>query len=177
MVVAVSSLFGVWLYNQYLKTKPIKDILFWSSIISTPLGLLNLLLISHTNRDLGIPDTWFVFGDDVVLSVLGEIAFLPTLVLAARLCPPGVEAVLFATLMSINNGAGTVGTEIGALLTKWLGITESNFDNLALLSIICNLTSLYPLFFIGWLDEVGSVSEQDIEEQGSANTAIDTTAT
>ncbi|KAG7365605.1 folate/biopterin transporter [Nitzschia inconspicua] len=112
VVTAVASLFGVWLYNQYLKSKPIKDILFWSSIVSTPLGLLNLLLISHVNRDLGIPDTWFVFGDDVVLSVLGEIAFLPTLVLAARLCPPGVEAVLFATLMSINNGAGTLGTEL-----------------------------------------------------------------
>jgi hypothetical protein len=77
--------------------------------------------------------------------------------------------------MSINNGAGTVGTEIGALLTKWLGITESNFDNLALLSILCNLSSLYPLLFIGWLDEVGSVSEQDIENND--DTLIDTNAT
>lgn len=78
--------------------------------------------------------------------------------------------------MSINNGAGTVGTEIGALLTKWLGVTESNFDNLALLSIICNVSSLYPLLFIGWLDGVGSVSEQDIENQdGSA--VVDTKAT
>mmetsp|Transcript_52297 Transcript_52297/g.126450 ORF Transcript_52297/g.126450 Transcript_52297/m.126450 type:complete len:665 (-) Transcript_52297:2338-4332(-) len=174
LVTALSSLFGVWLYNQYLKTKPIKDILLWSSIISAPLGMLSLLLITHANRDLGIPDTWFVAGDDVILSILGEIAFLPTLVLAARLCPPGVEAVLFATLMSINNGAGTVGTEIGALLTKLLGVTESNFDNLALLTVICNLTSLYPLFFIGWLDGVGSVSEQEIEE--SEMKAIDVEA-
>ncbi|MGK3737817.1 MAG: hypothetical protein ACI8RD_008054 [Bacillariaceae sp.] len=67
--------------------------------------------------------------------------------------------------MSINNGAGVVGTEIGALLTKALGVTESNFDNLWLLSLICNLTSLYPLLFIGWLDEVGTVSEQEIEDQ------------
>lgn len=171
LVAAASSLLGVWVYNQYLKTRPIKDILFWSSIISAPLGLLNLLLITHANRALGIPDGAFIVGDDVILSILGEIAFLPTLVLAARLCPPGVEAVLFATLMSINNGAGTLGTEIGALLTKTLGVTETNFDNLALLTVICNLTSLYPLFFIGWLDEVGSVSEDDIEKE--AATAID----
>ena len=90
---------------------------------------------------------------------------MPTLVLAARLCPVGVEAVLFATLMSINNGASTVGTEIGAFLTKILGVTETNFDNLMLLSFICNLSSLYPLLFIGWLDGIGSVSEQEIEEQ------------
>jgi len=164
---AFASLFGVWLYNSYLKTKSIKDILYWSTIISFPLGLLDLVLITHANRAIGIPDTWFVFGDDVVLSVLGEIAFLPSLVLAARLCPKGVEAVLFATLMSINNGAGTIGTEVGAFLTKTLGVTETNFDNLALLSFVCNLTSLYPLLFIGWLDGVGSVSEQEIEDEAA----------
>ena len=180
LIGAISSLFGVWLYNSYLKTKAIKDILYWSTIISFPLGLLDLVLITHANRAIGIPDTWFVLGDDVILSVLGEIAFLPSLVLAARLCPKGVEAVLFATLMSINNGAGTVGTEIGAALTKALGVTESNFDNLALLSFLCNLTSLYPLLFIGWLDGVGSVSEQEIEDeaaaQAAAATVIDTDA-
>ncbi|CAB9525633.1 biopterin transporter 1, chloroplastic [Seminavis robusta] len=163
LVTAGASLVGVWLYNRFLKTVPIKDILFWSSIVATPLGLSSLLLITHANRELGIPDAAFVFGDDVALAVLGEFAFLPTLVLAARLCPPGVEAVLFATLMSIYNGAGTVGTEVGALLTKALGVTESNFDNLGLLTIICNLSSLYPLFFIGWLDEVGAASEQEEE--------------
>ena len=165
---AIASLFGVFLYNQYLKTKPIKDILFWSSIISTPLGLSSLLLISHANRSLGIPDGAFVFGDDVALSILGEIAFLPTLVMAARLCPPGVEAVLFATLMSINNAAGTLGTELGALLTKQLGVTETNFDNLGLLTAICSLSSLYPLVFIGWLDEVGSKSEEELEKEAEA---------
>eukprot|EP00980_Cylindrotheca_fusiformis_P025900 scaffold14838_cov129-Cylindrotheca_fusiformis.AAC.5 len=175
LVCAIASLFGVFVYNQYLKTRPIKDILFWSSIISTPLGLSSLLLITHANRSLGIPDGAFVFGDDVALSILGEIAFLPTLVLAARLCPPGVEAVLFATLMSINNGASTLGTEIGALLTRQLGVTESNFDNLGLLTVICNLSSLYPLFFIGWLDEVGSKSEEELEQQETATAAGNTT--
>ena len=93
----------------------------------------------------------------------GEIAFLPTLVLAARLCPPGVEAVLFATLMSIYNGASTVGTEIGAALTKVLGVTETDFSNLALLTIICNVSSLLPLVFIGMLDGVGDESQEEME--------------
>ena len=88
---------------------------------------------------------------------------MPTLVLAARLCPPGVEAVLFATLMSIYNGASTVGTEVGAALTKVLGVTESDFSNLALLTIICNVSSLLPLVFIGWLDGVGDESQEEME--------------
>ncbi|KAL7459621.1 hypothetical protein ACHAWC_011456 [Mediolabrus comicus] len=163
LVTAVSSLLGVWLYNQYLKRVPIKDVLLWTSIASVPLGLTQLLLISHYNRELGIPDGLFVLGDDVVLSILGEMAFLPTLVLAARLCPHGVEAVLFATLMSIYNGASTVGTEVGAALTKFLSVTETDFSNLALLTIICNISSLLPLVFIGWLDGIGDESEEEME--------------
>lgn len=146
----------------------IKDILLWTTLASTPLGLSQLLLISHTNRSLGIPDEAFVFGDDVALAIFGELAFLPTLVLAARICPPGVEAVLFATLMSIFNGASAVGTEVGAALTKTLGVTESNFDNLGLLTTICNLSSLYPLLFLGWLDDVGSTSEDDLYNDENA---------
>ena len=163
LVTAASSLLGVWLYNQYLRRVAIKDVLLWTSLISVPLGLTQLILISHYNRELGIPDGVFVFGDDVVLSILGQIAFLPTLVLAAKLCPPGVEAVLFATLMSIYNGASTVGTEVGAALTKILGVTENDFSNLALLIIICNVSSLFPLVFIGCLDGVGDESQEDME--------------
>lgn len=164
LATSLAGLVGVWIYQKFLRTVPIKDILFWSSIIATPLGLSSLLLITHANRSLGIPDGAFVFGDDVALSVLGQIAFMPTLVMAARLCPPGVEAVLFATLMSIFNGASTIGTEVGAGLTKYLGVTETNFDNLFLLTVICNLSSLYPLFFIGWLDDVGGQSEEETEK-------------
>lgn len=130
LVTAAAGLVGVWLYQQYFRTAKIKDILFWSSIASFPLGMLPVLLITHLNRAIGIPDTALIFGDDVALSALGQISFLPTLVLAAKLCPPGIEAVLFATLMSIFNGASTVGTELGAALTKAFGVTESNFDNL-----------------------------------------------
>jgi len=165
LVTAAASLAGVWGYQKYLRAVAIKDILFWTTVASAPLGLIQLLLITHANRSLGIPDGAFVFGDDVVLAVLGEFAFLPTLVLAAKICPPGVEAVLFATLMSIFNGASTVGTEVGALLTKILDVTENNFDNLGLLNIICNLTSLYPLLFIGLLDGVGTKSEADIDSE------------
>ena len=167
LVTAASSLLGVWLFNQYLRRVPIKDVLLWTSIASVPLGLTQLLLISHYNRELGIPDGAFVFGDDVVLSILGEFAFLPTLVLAARLCPPGIEAVLFATLMSIYNGASTVGTEVGAALTKALSVTETDFSNLPLLTIICNVSSLIPLALIGWLDGVGDESQEEMEAKGT----------
>ena len=83
-----------------------------------PLGLSQVLLTTHLNRSLGIPDEAFVLGDSAVLAALGQVAFMPTLVLAAKLCPPGAEGTLFASLMSIYNFSGTVASELGALLTS-----------------------------------------------------------
>jgi hypothetical protein len=88
---SIAGLFGVWLYNAYLKTVKIKDILFWSSIAAFPLGMSNLLLITHANRSLGIPDGAFVFGDDVVLSILGQISFMPTLVSSPTVLQPSLR--------------------------------------------------------------------------------------
>lgn len=70
---------------------------------------------------------------------------MPVLVLAARLCPEGMEATLFATLMSVSNGGSVLGGLFGAALTQVMGITKDRFDNLALLIIVCNLSSLLPL--------------------------------
>jgi hypothetical protein len=126
----------------------VKKVIYWTTLISAPLGLSQVLLTTHYNRVLGIPDQLFALTDSAVLTVLGQVAFMPTLALAASVCPPGIEGTLFATLMSIYNASFTVGSELGAGLTAALHITESNFDQLTLLVVICSLSSLLPLMFI-----------------------------
>lgn len=91
---------------------------------------------------------------------------MPVLVLAARLCPEGMEATLFATLMSISNGGSVVGGLIGAGLTQLFGITKDRFDNLAFLIVLCNLSSLLPLPLLGLLpqdDSDATLEDEDIE--------------
>lgn len=158
---SIASLVGVWIFQSFLKETKISSVLLWSSLASVPLGFSQLLLVYHMNRQLGIPDELFTFGDDVVLAVLGQIAFMPTLVLAARLCPPGVEGTLFALLMSIFNGGAIVGSELGALLTRTMGVTDVDFRNLGMLIAVCNLSSLLPLPFLKWVDAV----ETSVEEE------------
>ena len=85
------------------------------------------------NEALGIPNEAFFLVDNTVLSVLGQVSFMPTLALAvcsvkfdlnyrsiisvfipqASLCPPGIEGTLFASLMSIYNAGGLVSSELG----------------------------------------------------------------
>lgn len=151
LVTALASLLGVWLFQRFLKTIPFRQIFFWTTIFSSLLGLTTLLLVTHTNRTLGIDDRWFALGDSLVLTVMGQLTFMPVLVLAARLCPPGIEATLFALLMSVLNLSGLVSKEGGALLTHLLGVTDTNFDKLWLLVLITNLGGILPLVFINLL--------------------------
>jgi len=145
LVSSFASLAGVWIFQRFLKTIPFRQVLGWSTVISAVLGMSVLLLVTHANRALGINDYWFSLGDNLILNVIGEIAFMPVLVLSARLCPPGIEATLFALLMSIFNLGGFLSHELGGLLTHWLGVTENNFDRLWLLVILTNVSTLLPL--------------------------------
>jgi folate/biopterin transporter len=166
LVTSVASLVGVWLFQRFFKNVPFRSFFAWTTVLSAALGMTMLLLVTHTNRALGIDDHWFSLGDSLILTVMGQIAYMPVLVLAARLCPPGVEATLFALLMSVTNLAHLLSYEFGALLMHWLGITENNFQCLWILVVIANLSTLLPLPFINWLpkgDPQAEVSEQYIQ--------------
>lgn len=151
LVTSVASLIGVWTFQRFLKSVPFRVIFGWSTVLSSVLGMSMLLLVTHANRALGIDDRWFSLGDSLILTMMGQIAYMPVLVLAARLCPPGVEATFFALLMSITNLAGIASYQMGALLMHWLGITENHFESLWLLVFIANISTLLPLPFLNWL--------------------------
>jgi folate/biopterin transporter len=170
LVTSLASLIGIYIFQRYLKTVPFRSILGWSTVIAAGLGMTTLLLVTHTNRALGIDDHWFSLGDSLILTVAGQITWMPVLVLSARLCPPGIEATLFALLMSIWNLSGLLSHEFGALLTSWLGVTETNFNNLWLLVVITNLSTLLPLPFLAWLP---AGDPQELSSSSDRNTQSD----
>ncbi|BAB75984.1 folate/biopterin family MFS transporter [Anabaena sp. FACHB-709] len=172
LVTSLASLIGVWIFQRFLKSVSFRLIFGWSTVISAVLGMTMLLLVTHTNRALGIDDRWFSLGDSLILTVMGQIAYMPVLVLSARLCPPGVEATLFALLMSVFNLAGMVSYEAGAIIMHWLGITETNFDLLWLLVLITNLSTLLPLPFLNWLPSDDAEIETQALAPASANTQV-----
>lgn len=151
IVTNVAALVGTWLFYRFLRNVPFRTIFAWLAVFSSVLGMSTLLLVTHANRTLGIDDHWFSLGDSLILTVMGRLAWMPPMVLAARLCPEGVEATLFALLMSILNLGQLLSSELGALLTQWLGVTATNFDHLWLLLVITNTSTLLPLTFLGLL--------------------------
>ena len=172
---ALASLAGVTLYNARLKNVPIKRIFRATTLIGSALGLTQLVLVTGLNRRYGISDQLFALTDTVVLTVLGQLAFMPTLVLAARICPEGVEATLFAALMSVFNAAGVASGALGAALTAALHVgtaagspegTPPDFANLPLLIVICNFAGLLPLPFLFLLDEVPGLADAEAAKAG-----------
>ncbi len=160
LVTSVAALLGVWLFQRYFKSVPFRRIFFWSTILSTVLGLTTLILITHANRAIGIDDHWFSLGDSVILTVAGEITLMPLLVLAARLCPPGIEATLFALVMSVFNLGGLISHELGAILTHLFGVTETNFEHLWMLMLVTNLSTLLVLPLVQWLPDASAITEE-----------------
>jgi len=176
---SVAALVGVGLYNTKFKKVPLRKMLWWSMVLGTALGSTQLLLVSGANRALGLNDKLFVLGDSVILTVLGQVSFMPILVLAARLCPEGVEATLFATLMSILNGGSFVGSALGASLTALLGVNSADFDNLFLLVALCTASTMLPAPFLKLLPAdvdqeppPSSKGEEDVDGSGSGPRSV-----
>ncbi|KAM3385753.1 hypothetical protein ACQJBY_009478 [Aegilops geniculata] len=162
LVTSIASLLGVGIYNYFLKAVHLRKIFLVTTIIGSALGMTQVLLVTGLNRQFGISDEWFSIGDSLIITVLGQAAFMPVLVLAAKLCPPGMEATLFATLMSISNAGSVTGGLVGAGLTKIFGVTRESFGNLPVLIIVCNLSSLLPLPLLGLLpDETGDSDNEE----------------
>lgn len=152
-VVNAASTFGsVLLYRSYFANRRVSTTIAFASIMGSLLGLGQLLLVTHKNQVLGIPDDWLFYSDDVFLHALSQLAFMPTLTLAARICPPGQEGIFMGILMSAFSGAGILGKEVSAVLTTNLGITRENFAMLPMLIFICNIATLLPLPLVKFLD-------------------------
>ncbi len=164
LVTSFAAIAGIWVFQRFLKAVPFRVIFGWSTVISSVLGLSMLILVTHVNREFGISDRWFSLGDSLILTVMGQIAFMPVLVLAARLCPAGVEATLFALLMSVVNFSGFVSYQLGAILMKFLHVTDTNFEQLWLLVLITNLSGMLPLPLLGWLPGASELPMEEIEE-------------
>ncbi|WJX20927.1 hypothetical protein P8452_10410 [Trifolium repens] len=171
LVTSIASLLGVGLYNGFLKNVPLRKIFIGTTILGSTLGMTQVFLVTGLNRKFGISDEWFAIGDSLILTVLSQASFMPVLVLAARLCPEGMEATLFATLMSVSNGGSVLGGLIGAGLTQVFGVTKDRFDNLAALIILCNLSSLLPLPLLGLLpgDNPDANLKDDSETEMKSN--------
>ena len=78
---------------------PFVKVFAYTQLLSAGGCALEALLVSRYSLRLGIPDRLFVIGTDALGVVLDRLRAQPFFVIAARLCPPGCEATLYACLL------------------------------------------------------------------------------
>lgn len=110
---AVGFMVGALIYAPLSRRVPLRTIILWAIGISATATFAYLLYRDRTSAiiiDIG-------FG---VLAMLTQLALLD---LAAKACPPHVEATFFALLMSVYNLAMQLSTNVGARLYDRIGFT------------------------------------------------------
>jgi folate/biopterin transporter len=145
---SVCLLFGTLFYNAFFKDVSFRRIFLIAQISLAAVSMLEVILVTRANLQMGIPDKAFVLGDAVIADVVSRLKTMPVLVLCAKLCPKGVEGTLFALLMSISNCSVSVSEFWGAFICHSLGIKKDAFDDLWIAIVIRSFMKLTPILFL-----------------------------
>src|SRR3989344_1948512 len=159
------SITGVLFFRKFLLSVSLRKLFFWIIIAAVVLSLPSLGIVYKWYEVLHMSPRFFAMADTFISAPLSEIAFLPLLVLAARLCPKGIEATMFAVLASIMN----IGLAVSDLGGAWLltifdvhQATETaaaNYSGLDKVLWIAILSSFLPMPLLGKLPETRVAEE------------------
>lgn len=141
----VTSIVGTVIYRKYLTKVSFHKIFFVTLCVAWVLKWTYISIVTGFNESLGISNMVLAIADSIILSLLGQFLLLPSVVLAAKICPDGVEGSLYATMMSISNFAGVLSSEWGSVLANVYGVNKNNFGNFWKLIVLCNLIDLIPI--------------------------------
>jgi len=174
-VAYVTSITGTIVYRKYLTKVPFRKIFFWTLALSWLLKWSYMLIITGAGEHIGIPNIAIAMADSIIFSLLGQFLLLPTVVLAAKICPVGVEGSLYALLMSISNLAGVLSSEWGSIFANMYGIDRNHFGNLWKLIILCNIIDLLPIASIALVVEPVPATINTLSEEHNGVKKLQTT--
>lgn len=128
------------------------------------------------NRRLGIPDVFFVVGDDAIVSLMEGLHSMPSITMYVMICGGedlsgyGAEGTTFALLTTIGSLAGTVANDIGTVLTGIWDVSNDtleagDYSGILKLTVLCSILQLTPLLLINMLPDNRAEHKKHIEER------------
>jgi len=153
----IAALVGVMLYRTFFKSAGFRKTLLTTILIAVPIYMSPIILTTGLNRTLGISNKAFVLSGGFLIEATAEIQLLPLLVLTASICPPGLEASVYAMMMSVRNTGSMASRAVSSLLTWMAGITANNFTHLTGYIILCGASLLIPLIFLEYVPDDAEV--------------------
>ncbi len=160
------TLIGVLTFKyKYLKVTW-KNIFLYTTIILFLLGIIQLFLINHSNRILGISDFTMSLFIDIFASFLIGIQRIPITILYMSLCPNGLESITYSLLTMYGNIANSVSVVIGGILSNIWDVSndtlaKGDYNGLWKLALLTSILSLLPLILLKY----GNILPSTYKEQ------------
>lgn len=149
IVASVAALAGVAIFQRFLRSASFRTAFALGIILKLLASMFDYILVKRLNvRYLGISDrVFFMLGDAVIGQVVIMLDLMPCIVLTSKMCPRGMEACMYALLVSYHNLAINIASTIGVKLIDAMGIHTTvpcNFDGLPMAIIIAHV--ILPAF-------------------------------
>ena len=125
-------------------------------ILSAIVSAAQLFILLGTYKDYSVPPEIFVISDDAIGSIIGQLIFLPIMIILAHSIPRGFETVIYSGFTSFENILSSISSFTSAAITNALDIKRLddgsiNFDKLWIMIIITSSLGLLPLLFIKFI--------------------------
>jgi hypothetical protein len=172
MIGYMTMFLGIAIFNKYLTTWQYRKIFVCTQLLMVGTNMLDLVIVTRKNIEVGIPDKAMIFGDATLSPMVRRFIMMPIYVLAAKVCPDGAEATLFAMLMALSNFGSTISVYFGSFIVLLFNVSDDNFDNLKWVIVVKSLCRLLPIPLTFMLVPDGCPQDDDDDEGGArASTA------
>lgn len=141
----VAMLGASYIYGAYLGSTPLRRLFVGLQLLNVAASGLDLALALRWNELIGIDATVFAGVDQAIFYLAWQLKNLPVYTLAAKVCPPGVEATLTACIAGMNDLSGSLAQFFGAALTSACGVSGSEFGNVWLVYLVRTFFKLLPI--------------------------------
>lgn len=155
---SVFSLIGIYTYQKYASDWSFRQLLLVSNVALCVLSVTDVVFFLRLNTRIGIPDHAFILGSSVFATILSQWQWMPGVVILSQLCPPGLEATMYALLAGCHNLGGTIASSTGAFMLELLEVQPSGankesdqFRNLWVASAISSVLPALVLLLLPWL--------------------------
>jgi len=171
VVSSICALIGVYSYQRFASTWTYRKLLLFSNLALCFLSMADVFVFLRLNVRLGIPDHLCVLGASVFQSVIGQWMWMPGVVILSQLCPPGMEATMYALLAGCHNLGNTIASNCGALALELLNCQPSGDDNesaqfkyLWVGSLISTIMPTLTLALLPWLIPDAAQTDKILDE-------------
>jgi Na+/melibiose symporter-like transporter len=162
---ALTAIIAILIYKTFFKHVGFKTMIIFGTILYFSFSFTAYMLVTEFYKKLCISPYIMALFSSATVSMIGELVMMPILSLGCILCPPNLEATVYSLFMSAINFGSILSYTEASFLTKYYGITSTNFQGLPKLILLSNFCGLLPLLILLCINDKYFTSDECPPEQ------------